>query len=188
MVVNVERPAPSVEQDTIAVVERILGVDWRGRINNDLLNIGYTRATLPNFRKSPERHIYPDGRRSQSINLIEEEIDDDVVIVSLLPPNSKSTPHYHDGIEEVYTVLEGEANIHGHGDVQASDVVVIPSETAHQVVTHDDFMLLHIVMRGAAAILSTQRHLNVRNLYSATEARNRAIGEGFPEANLRGAA
>lgn len=186
MVMTDRRPAIE-QQGSLSVIEQHLGINWQKRVHGYLLNNGYTPETLPKFNNNPKPHEYPDGRVTSAINLIEVDVGDDIEIVSFIPPDRKSSDHFH-YTEEIYTVLEGEATIQGHGTYQQGGTITIQPETPHQVSTGESYVLLHIVMKGAALIPSHQRHLNLRKLYNKDVAMGRALDEGFPAANLDPAA
>jgi len=54
----------------------------------------------------------------------------------ILPPGKGSLPHYHPGVEEVYYLLQGEAEMEVDGQVEMvepGDVVVIPPGANHHI-------------------------------------------------------
>ena len=54
----------------------------------------------------------------------------------VLPPGKGSLPHYHPKVEEVYYLLQGEAEMEVDGQVERvgpGDVVVIPPRATHYI-------------------------------------------------------
>jgi mannose-6-phosphate isomerase-like protein (cupin superfamily) len=54
----------------------------------------------------------------------------------VLPPGKESLPHYHPEVEEVYYLLQGEAEMEVDGQVEMvgpGDVVVIPPRSVHHI-------------------------------------------------------
>ena len=54
----------------------------------------------------------------------------------VLPPGKASVPHYHPEVEEVYYLLQGEAEMEVDGQVEMvgpGDVVVIPPGSTHHI-------------------------------------------------------
>jgi mannose-6-phosphate isomerase-like protein (cupin superfamily) len=54
----------------------------------------------------------------------------------ILPPGKGSLPHYHPEVEEVYYLLQGEAEMEVDRQVERvgpGDVVVIPSKATHHI-------------------------------------------------------
>lgn len=115
-----------------------------------------------NILEDPKSH-----NGSEALYLLEQFIDGDLVLVSFLGPNRKTSKHLHRdpmGTEQYYS-LAGEAIL----TVGKEELVldrqynfrVVPLDTAHQLRTRDNFALTLIVMKNAELVPAENLHIPV---------------------------
>lgn len=153
------------------LVVKFLGADYQSFVQQDVSSQGIIpEGHRLTFFEFPTRHIYKLKDNaviiSGSLNLVEEYIDGDKIIVSLLLPFSASSRHHHEapmGNEEYRRIIGAskidlDKKIVDFNERQA--YIEVKRNVVHQGKTTNDFMLTSIVMRGAALVSPEKLHIS----------------------------
>lgn len=139
-----------------------------------IFNVDYRKLvadTLSRLRFLPDEHALsffdsPKGHEgSQALYLAEEMIGKDMIFVSYLGPNGKTTTHKHEKpIKEHYFQLAGSSYLRLGSDfheLKGGSAFMVSSDVPHQLTTRDNSSLVLIVMENAISVPRDQLHIPV---------------------------
>ena len=153
---------PNNRQITSEGIAAMFGIDLRERVIErlrafDPLPDGYE---LTFFSKGQEH------AGSQALYLLEEHVAENMVYVSFLSPDSKTSIHKHNyPLKENYFWLAGASFLRVDGDVrklrQGQEFITVPSGSIHQLTTRGEASLALIVIENAASVPADKLHISV---------------------------
>lgn len=142
-------------------IAKIFNVDYRKLVAN----------TLSRLRFLPDDHVLsffdsPKGHEgSQALYLAEEMVGKDMVFVSYLCPNGKTTIHKHEEpIRENYFQLAGFSHLRLGSDfheLKEGAFLTVPADMPHQLATKGNSSLVLIVMENAIFVPRDRLHIPV---------------------------
>lgn len=155
----------------------IFGVDVRLLTQDELIRLGILpKGNELLFSNDPIIHTYTEvdenGKKmvveSDGQYFIETVIGKDGVLVSFLPPYSKTSEHEHTGgILERYRQIAGQSVVNIGGEkftLNAGMEARVPIETEHQVTTDKMPGFMLIIMENAGLVPRSQWHRSTRRL------------------------
>lgn len=155
---SAERP---VALDFSGIVKKnlpsIFGEDVEALTRQKIASLGIAEEI--SFSEQPIRHQY--GQEvSPAFYFVERVVRCDAVLVSLLPPHSKTHPHQHSKeykILEDYYPIAGRSTLDVNGEPHELDAfsgrpITVPLDTFHQLKTDGGFALTLIIMRNAGLV------------------------------------
>ncbi len=142
-------------------IARIFNTDYKRVVSRILGELKLLQAddTLDFFDK-PRGH-----EGSQALYLLEEMVGKDMILVSYLGPNGKTTLHKHqEPIKEKYFQLAGSSHLRLDEDfheLRKGSFLTVPSNVPHQLTTKDNSSLVLIVMENAISVPRDKLHIPV---------------------------
>lgn len=142
-------------------IGNIFDTDYKRVVSNMLsrLHLLQVDHTL-NFFDRPKEH-----KGSQALYLAEEMVGKDMILVSYLGPNGKTTIHKHqEPIREKYFQLAGSSHLRLGNDfhkLSEGSFLTVPSDIPHQLSTRDNSSLVLIVMENAISVHADKLHIPV---------------------------
>lgn len=149
---------PERKQITHEGLAGMFGANYRQLIEDKATQLGINERLR--FRDSPKPH---DG--SQALYIVEQFIDDDWVLVSVLGSNMETSKHHHEApmIKEKYLHIAGESFVAVGSNVIAlnekNNSIEVPLDINHQVTTKENPALTLIVMENARLVPSGRLHI-----------------------------
>lgn len=141
-------------------IAKIFGIDYKRLVANTLGRVLLSNSHAISFFDSPRGHT-----GSQALYLAEEMVGKDMVFVSYLSPNSKTTTHKHqEPIREKYFQLAGSSYLRLNSDfheLMGGSAFTVPSDVPHQLTTRDKSSLVLIVMENAISVPRDKLHIPV---------------------------
>lgn len=141
-------------------IVKIFRVDYRRLVADTLSRVLLSDSHALSFFDSPKRH-----RGSQALYLAEEMVGKDMIFVSYLGPNGKTTAHKHqEPIREKYFQLAGSSHLRLGNDfhkLREGSFLTVPSDIPHQLTTRNSSSLVLIVMENAISVPRDRLHIPV---------------------------
>lgn len=129
--------------------------------------IGIDLAGIPYFLALRDFHMYDKNNQkakspnSEAIYIARSENKMDGLLLQYLPPNSKTSRHYHKHKTENYHLIAGKAKIEtsvGNQTLEHATTHTIKPEVTHQVVTEKEPSLILLEILGDPEGLSMNDH------------------------------
>ncbi len=123
----------------------------------------YSHLRVPDYvlvHNAPKIHIPPlRHHESSSLYLINEWYEgNDRILLSILPPYSKSSTHHHpQPVREFYWCLWGEFSVNGVLLRRGDRHLILPGEV-HQAATEGELAIILIRMENAKGVPESQLH------------------------------
>lgn len=124
----------------------------------------YSHLRVPDYvlvHYAPKIHIPPVPHNgSESLYLIDEWYEgNDRILLSILPPYSKSSTHHHpQPVREFYWCLWGEFRVNGVLLGRGDRHLILPGEV-HQAATEKELAIILIRMENAKEVPESQLHV-----------------------------
>ena len=140
-------------------IRKIFNIDYKRLVADTLSRVLLDSRAL-SFFASPKEH-----KGSQALYLAEEMVGEDMVFVSYLCPNGKTTIHKHqEPVMEKYFQLAGSSYLRLGSDLHelvVDSVLTVPSDVPHQLTTRDSPSLVLIVMENAISVPRDKLHVPI---------------------------
>lgn len=144
-------------------IVKIFSVDYRGLVADILSRVLLSASHALSFFDSPKEH-----KGSQALYLAEEMVGKDMIFVSYLGPNGKTTIHKHqEPIREKYFQLAGSSYLRLGNDfheLKGGSALTVPSDVPHQLTTRENSSLVLIVMENAISVPRDKLHTPVEEV------------------------
>lgn len=145
---------------TSGEIARGLGVGYRRLVADTLSKVLFSDSHVLSFFDSPKGH-----EGSHALYLAEEMVGKDMIFVSFLGPNGKTSTHKHEKpIQEHYLQLVGSSYLRLGSDcheLKGGSAFIVPSDVPHQLTTRDNSSLVLIVMENAISVPRDKLHIPV---------------------------
>lgn len=140
-------------------IGKTFSIDYKKLVTDTLRRVITGNHSL-SFFESSKGH-----EGSQALYLAEEMVGKDMVFVSYLGPNGRTTIHKHqEPIRENYFQLAGFSRLllgNSFHDLKAGSALTVPSDVFHQLITGNSPSLVLIVMENAISVPRDKLHIPV---------------------------
>lgn len=147
----------------------MFGIDPEKLVDEKISKLGVLpQGTRLTYFERPKIHTYETSEgntiASGSLYIAEQYVNNDLVLVSVIPPNTTTTRHIHQHPmeREEYHLLAGSALVEIDGSIMEAnsekDLTTVSPGALHQVRTGNNFGSFLIIMRNAALVGRASLH------------------------------